>query len=90
MNVRFNVDRYCGTISWDATPSQLKHLFVQFEEMVEGQMFSLADEIEKKIDTMPVKVVLEDGTEAAVEELQVYPSKKRVSFKIRQLAAVVE
>jgi hypothetical protein len=77
-------DLYRGTICLDATPPQLKHLFEEFEENVEGQMFSLADEIEEKIGVIPLRVVFPNGMEAYVEDLQVYPSTKRVSFKIRQ------
>jgi hypothetical protein len=77
-------DRYRGTIWLDATPAQLKHLFEEFEENVEGQMFSLADEVEEQIGMIPLRVVFANGTEAYVEDLQVYPSTQRVSFKIRQ------
>src|SRR5687768_13441101 len=81
LDVRSAGDRYQGTISLEETPPQLKHLFEEFEEMVEGQMFELAEEIEEKIAMMPLKAVFEDGTEARVEELQVFPRTKRVSFK---------
>jgi hypothetical protein len=47
-------------------------------------MYSLADEIEDSIGKIPLRVAFADGMEAYVEDLQVYPSTKRVSFKIRQ------
>ena len=78
---------YRGTVCLDATPPELLRLFEEFEENVEGQMFTLADEIEEKIGGIPLKVVFPNGTEAYVEELQVYPSTKRVSFKVRQAPA---
>src|SRR5438552_3483287 len=78
-------DRYRGTICLDGTPAGLKHLFEEFEENVEGQMFSLADEVEEKIGAIPLRVVFPNGMEAFVEDLQVYPSTKRVSFKVRQV-----
>src|SRR5437763_12674958 len=87
LNVEPSGDRYHGTICLDATPPELRHLFEEFEENVEGQMFTLADEIEDKIGVIPLKVVFPDGTEAFVEDLQVYPSTKRVSFKVRQASA---
>jgi hypothetical protein len=90
LNVRPEGDRYRGTICLDATPPPIKHLFEQFEELVEGQMFSLADEVEDKIAALLLKVVFEDGTEARVEDLQVYPSTKRVSFKTRQPVSVAK
>src|SRR6266446_4136671 len=84
LNVEPCGDRYRGTICLDATPPDLKQLFAEFEENVEGQMFSLADEVEEKIGMIPLRVVFPNGTEADVEDLQVYPSTNRVSFKIRQ------
>ena len=79
-------DLYRGTICLDATPPQLMHLFEEFEENVEGQMFNLADEIEEKIERIPLRVVFPDGMEAYVRDLQVYPSTKRVSFRVRQVS----
>ena len=87
LNVALLGDRYRGTICLDATPPELKQLFEEFEENVEGQMFSLADEIEEKIGMIPLKVVFHDGMEVCVKDLQVYPSTKRVSFKIRPASA---
>src|SRR5438046_2602028 len=84
LNVEPSGDRYRGTICLDATPPELKHLFEEFEENVEGQMFSLADEIEEKIGVIPLRVVFPNGREAYVDDLQIYPSTKRVSFKVRQ------
>ena len=84
MNVDPVGDRYRGTVCLDTTPLELKHLFEEFEENVEGQMFTLADEMEEKIGAIPLKVVFPNGMEAHVEDLQVYPSTKRVSFKVRQ------
>src|SRR5438128_268643 len=84
LNVTLIGELYRGTICLDATPPQLKQLFEEFEENVEGQMFSLADEIEEKIEVFPLRVMFANGTEATVEDLQVYPRTKRVSFKVRQ------
>jgi hypothetical protein len=84
LNVTLSGDLYRGTICLNAVPPQLKHLFEEFEENVEGQMYSLADEIEDSIGKIPLRVAFADGMEAYVEDLQVYPSTKRVSFKIRQ------
>ena len=70
------------------TPPEFKRLFEEYEEIVEGQMFSLLDDIEEKIGVIPFKVSFADGTEASVEDLQVYPSTGAVSFKTRQLTRV--
>jgi hypothetical protein len=87
LNVEHSGDRYRGTICLDMTPSELKRLFEEFEENVEGQMFSLADEVEEQIGAVPLKVLFPNGKEAFIEDLQIYPSTKRVSFKVRQVSA---
>ncbi len=81
-------DRFSGTICLNETPPELTRLFAEFEENVEGQMFTLADEIEETIAAIRLKVVFPNGEEASVEDLQVYPSTKRVSFKTRQPAVL--
>jgi len=53
-------------------------------------MFSLLDDIEDKIGTVPLRVSFDDGGEASVVDLQVFPSTNAVSFKIRQPATVRE
>lgn len=84
LNVSLVGHLYRGTISFDVTPAKLKRLFEEFEELVEGQVFNLADEIEEKIGELSLRVVFANGSEVPVDELQVYPSTKRVSFKILQ------
>ncbi len=84
LNVNFTGTHYEGTISLDQAPPDLKRLFEEYEEIVEGQMFSLLDGIEEKIGVIPLKVSFENGTEAYVEDLQVFPSTGGVSFKTRQ------
>lgn len=90
VSVRLDGDRYRGTISLVGTPPPLQNLFEVFGAMVEGQTFGLADEVEDKIAALALKVVFEDGTAAQVEDLQVYPSTRRVSFKTRQLSAAAK
>lgn len=87
LDVRFQDGQFEGTISLDTTPPHLRKLFEQFEEIVEGQMFSLLDDIEEKIGTIPLRAVFDDGTEQYVADLQVFPSTRAVSFTMRQLAA---
>jgi hypothetical protein len=81
-------DLYSGTICLDSTPPELIDLFQQFEEMVEGQVFNIADEIEERIEEFRLRVAFENGLGTEVAGLQVYPSTKAVSFKIRQPATV--
>ena len=81
-------DLYSGTICLDATPPELGRLFQEFEEMVEGQVFSVADEIEEKIARLRLRVVFAGGEGAEVADLHVYPNTNAVTFKIRRPATV--
>jgi len=84
LNVQDCGSRYQGTLSLGAARPEVRDLFSQFEEIVEGQMFSFIDEIEDQIDHLDLRVLFEDGSRKCVEDLQVYPSTNAVSFKIRQ------
>lgn len=79
-------DLYRGTIDVGNLPRALAQLFAEFEECVEGQMFTHADEIEAKIADLHLRVAFPDRTEAEATDLQVFPSTKRVSFKTRNSA----
>lgn len=79
---------YEGTISLEDAPPDVRRLFEDYEEIVEGQMFSLLDDIEAKINAIPFKVSFENRTEAYVEDLQVFPSSGAISFKLRQMVQV--
>ena len=88
LDVTQDGDLYSGTIRLDSTPPELIDLFQQFEEMVENQVFSIADEIEERIEAFRLRVAFANGLGAEVADLQVYPSTNAVSFKIRQPATV--
>ena|SRR5438874_8426997 len=75
-------DRLAGLIDLDLMPASLRQQFEEYEEIVNGQVFSLLDVIEEQIDTLGLRVVFGNGSEAAVEDLQIYPATGRVSFKI--------
>jgi hypothetical protein len=87
-NVTHTGAHYEGTISLEQTPPQLKQLFEEYEEVIEGQMFSLLDRIEEKVGGIPFKVSFDDGTVACVDDLQIFPSTGAVSFKTRQRTRV--
>lgn len=78
--------RFEGEIDLSRTPPQLLRLFHEFEEIVEGQMLSCLDDIEKKLTDASLRVVLENGEVVEVQDLQVYPRTRQVSFRIGQLA----
>jgi len=63
-------------------PIPLQRLFEEYEEIVNTHMFSLLDTIEEQIETFHLKGVFEDGHEATLTNVQVYPSTKKVSFQV--------
>lgn len=75
-------DWYGGTIDLGFTPSPLRALFDEFEEIVNGQMLSFLDKIQEQIASLAVKAVFEMGCEVFVNDLQVFPSTAAVSFKL--------
>jgi hypothetical protein len=79
---------YGGTIHLSAAPAEVRELFALFEELVNGQEFSCADEVEAKIDALGIRAILEDGSEAGVSDLQVYPESGQLSLKLSPLGAV--
>src|SRR4051794_11458455 len=83
LDIHHRGDSFGGTITLEATPSGLRQLFEQFEEVVEGQMFGLLDGIEEKIQAVGLRAVFATGAVAEVEDFQVYPSRNAVSFKTR-------
>ncbi|MBX9677979.1 MAG: hypothetical protein K2X38_04385 [Gemmataceae bacterium] len=75
-------DHYGGTINLRLTPANLRALFDEFEEIVNGQMFVFLDDIQEKIGALPIKAVFDDESEVYVKDLQVFPSTGDVSFKL--------
>lgn len=73
---------FTGRIDLHPMPVLLQRLFEEYEEIVNTHMFSLLDAIEEKIETLHLKVVFEDGHEAALADVQIYPSTKKVSFQV--------
>ncbi len=71
-----------GTIDLQLTPPELRSMFDEFEEVVNGQMFSFVDEIQSKIGLYAIKAIFDDGFEVNVSDLQVFPSAGDVSFKL--------
>jgi hypothetical protein len=77
-------DHFEGTISLESTPPDMKRLFEEYEEIVEGQVLSLLDEIEDKIATLRLQAVFDNGLHASICDLQVFPTTHSVSFKTCQ------
>ena len=68
----------------------MRALFDEFEEAVNDQIFSFADEIQAKIDSYGIRARFDDGLEAEVKDVQVFPSTGDVSFKLVDAPAHAE
>jgi hypothetical protein len=73
---------FIGRIDLSPMPVSLRRLFEEYEEIVYTHIFSLLDEIEEKIANLHLKVIFEDGYEAALVDVQIYPSTNKVSFQV--------
>jgi hypothetical protein len=73
---------FIGRIDLRLTPMPLQQLFEEYEEIVTTHMFSLLDVIEEQIAALHLTGVFEDGHEATLTNVQIYPSTKKVSFQV--------
>jgi hypothetical protein len=71
-----------GTIDLRSTPADLRALFEEFEEIVNGQMFVFLDEIQERIGALSIRAIFDDGSEVDIKDLQVFPSTGDVSFRL--------
>ena len=71
-----------GTIDLKQTSEPLLSLSVEFEDIVNNQMFSFLDEIQSRINALRLSVRFEDGTRKTIHNLQVFPSTGDVSFMV--------
>jgi hypothetical protein len=73
---------FVGRINLSSMPVPLRQLFEEYEEIVNTQTFSVLDEMEETIEALHLKVVFEDGHEALLVDVQIYPSTNKVSFQV--------
>lgn len=78
-------DHFGGGIDLAGVPTDVRSLFDEFEEIVNGQMLSFLDEIQTKIAALPIKAALANGQEMAIKDLQVFPSTGDISFKLAEI-----
>lgn len=88
LDVSREADRFEGTIQLTETPAHMLEIFKEFEEIVEGQILSLLDDVEAKVNSLSLRVRFKDESVAQVTDLQVYPGSGTVSFKTRQPLSV--
>src|SRR6266480_3013858 len=80
--------RFRGTADLGAMPAEMRRTFEEFEEVVNGQMFSILDEIENKIAAFGLSIAFGEGPAISAENLQIYPSTGAASFELaRKIAA---
>jgi hypothetical protein len=73
---------FIGRIDLRLMPVSLRRLFEEYEEIVTTHMFSLLDAIEEQIEMLHLQGVFENGHEATLINVQIYPSTKKVSFQV--------
>lgn len=73
-------EKFNGQIDLHLMPLNIQQKFTEYEEIVNGQMFSFLDEIEEQISELRLKIRFETGEERIIEDLQIYPSTRRISF----------
>ena len=76
--------QFTGRIDLRHMPIPLQQLFADYEEIVSTQMFSLLDAVEEQIATLQLTGIFEDGYEAVLTDVQIYPGTKKVSFQVVQ------
>lgn len=78
---------YGGTVDLREVPGDLRRLFEELEEVVTGQMFSLVDDVQRRIAATPVFAAFDGVTAVPIDDLQVFPSTGDVSFRVRDATA---
>jgi hypothetical protein len=64
------------------TPTELRALFEEFEEIANGQMFVFLDDIQERIGAFSIKAVFDEAPAVGVRDLQVFPSRGEVSLRL--------
>jgi hypothetical protein len=75
--------QFGGIIDLGRIPADLRSLFEEYEEIVNGQMLSFLDDIQRRIDGLNLQVAVEGASPERVTNLQIYPSTGDVSFHIK-------
>ena len=77
---------FTGQVDLRAMPAALRQTFAEYEAIVNGQMFSLLDAIEGQVASLRPRVVFAGGQESTIEDLQIYPTTRRLSFRVATTA----
>lgn len=82
--VETRADRLMGAADLSDMPANWRRHFEEYERIVNGQIFSVLDDIEDQIRGLRLRVEFDDAT-AEVEDLQLFPSTGRISFRVAKL-----
>ncbi len=85
-DVEFQEGHYSGSVNVDRMPEPLRQLFEEYEEIVNGQIFSLLDQVEDRIGAIPLSVVFDDGHASRAKDLQILPKGGTISFEVAEPA----
>ena len=80
---------YEGTVDLHETSPELRALFAEFEEIVNGQMFAFLDDVQFRMSSSVSRAIFDDGCEASLQDLQVFPSTGDISFRLAGVCAAV-
>ena len=81
LDVSVTDDHFEGTANLDQLPDDVRGLFAEFEDVVEGQVFSLLDSVELRIRSAGLRLDWGNGASSPVEDLQIFPSTGAISFR---------
>lgn len=85
-----NENLYIGDITDDYLPDKIRKTFLRYEEIINGQMFSLLDEIETEINGFGLAVSQENDFKAfSIRDLQMM-SDGKISFRMPETKLTVE
>lgn len=72
---------WSGEIDLSGSAQSIVSLFTRFEEVVNGQMLSLLDDVEIEISRLGAQFRVAEKQALPVEDLQIYPAERKVSFR---------
>lgn len=72
---------WSGEIDLTGSAPSIVSLFTRFEDLVNGQMLSLVDDLETYISKLGARLLVAEGDALSVSDLQIYPAQREVSFR---------
>jgi len=73
---------YAGAIDLNTLSPEIVGLFREFEDAVNNQLFGDVDRLQDAIEALALHARFDDGSEAAVAGLQIFPSTGEFSFRL--------